>query len=80
MRSKWIAVTVGAFVVCATPAIAANRETALRSGPSTPTPARTTPMPGQHLVVPATPGTRPTVARPGIKWTTRGVRYAVWIW
>ena len=79
MRGRWIAVTVGALVVGATPAIAAKHESALRSTPRSATPARTTPAPGQHTVAPVLSGSRPTVTRPGIKWTTRGLRYSVWI-
>lgn len=78
MGSKWIAVAAGALVVGATPAVAAIRETALRSSPRTPTPTKLTPATGQRAAVPVAPVTRPTV-RPGIKWTTRGVRVAVWI-
>jgi hypothetical protein len=80
VRSKWIAVTVGALVVGATPAIAVKREAALRSSPSTPTPARTTPSTPQRVIAPFLSVTRPTVTRPGIKWTTRGIRSAVWLW
>ncbi len=78
MRSKWRAVTVVVLVLGATPAIAAKRETALRSSPRT-TPARATPSAGQRIVAPRPLVSRPTVARPGIKWTSRGIRFAVWI-
>ena len=77
MGSRWIAVAVGALVA-ATPAVAAKRETALRSSPRTPTPTKLTPPAGPRTAVPVAPVTRPIV-RPGIKWTTRGVRTAVWI-
>ncbi len=77
MGSRWIAVAVGALVA-ATPAVAAKRETALRSSPRTPTPAKFTPPTGPRAAVPVAPVTRPTV-RPGIKWITRGIRTAVWI-
>jgi hypothetical protein len=71
-------VTVVVLVLGATPAIAAKRETALRSSPRT-TPARATPSAGQRTVAPTPLVSRPTVARPGIKWTSRGIRFAVWI-
>ncbi len=77
MGSRWIVVAVGALVA-ATPAVAAKRETALRSSPRTPTPAKLIPQAGLRAAVPVAPVTRPTV-RPGIKWTTRGIRTAVWI-
>lgn len=78
MRSRWIALTVGTALLVATPAVAAMRETALRSVPRTVTPIKVAPAAGQRAVAPVTSVTRPTV-RPGIKWTTRGVRTAVWI-
>ena len=79
MRGRWIAVTIGALVVGAAPAIAAHHETALRSAPAAATPARTAPAAGQRTVTPVVSVGRATVTRPGIKWTARGVRYAVWI-
>jgi hypothetical protein len=78
VRNRWIALTVAALAVGATPAVAAKRETALRSVPRTATPAKITPAAGPRTALPVAPVTRPTV-RPGIKWTTRGVRTAVWI-
>lgn len=78
MRSRWIALTVGALVVGVSPAVAANRETALRQAPRTATPVAAIPAAGQRVTMPVAPLTRATV-RPGIKWTTRGIRTAVWI-
>jgi hypothetical protein len=78
VRNRWIALTVAALAVGATPAVAAKRETALRSVPRAATPVKLIPPAGPRAAVPVAPVTRPTV-RPGIKWTTRGIRTAVWI-